>query len=764
MKLVIVESPTKAKTITKFLTDDYVVESSFGHVRDLPKSKMGVDPEKKFEPVYEVPKKAKERVAELRKLAKKADEIYLATDEDREGEAISWHLFEILNIKSKPVSRIAFHEITREAIHKALENPRELDMNAVNAQQARRIVDRLVGYELSPFLWQKVQYGLSAGRVQSVAVRLIVERERERQAFEKDEYWTIDTLFTKKADNKDIEFPGKLHSVDGKKLEKLSIGTEEEAQKIMKDLKGAEYAVTKITKKEVNKKPPRPLTTSRLQIEANNKLGFSARQTMTIAQKLYETGKITYMRTDSENLAEKFLGETQTFLKAEYGEEYAKGAERYTTTAKGAQEAHEAIRPTDVTVTPEKFKSRDKGQKKLYELIWSRTVATQMPPAKVERTSVDITADKYLFRSNGSSILFDGFMKVYRSASEKILPPLVEGDAIDAKEVKPEQHFTEPPARYSDATLVKTLEEHGIGRPSTYAPTIGTIVYRGYIERDDNKKLYPLDIAYIVNDLLVEHFEKIVDYEFTAKMESDLDSIEEGTEEWPSVVEAFYTPFHKNLTKKDAELNKEDVMKERIVGVDPETKKNVIVRNGRFGPFVQLGEWSEEDKKAKVNKPRSASLLKGQSIDTLTLEDAMYLLILPRIVGPDHHGNDIVADEGRFGPYLKAGEISQSLANTDYDLRTIPLEDAQELIKAAEARKIKMETPIQILGPDKKTGEVIQVRHGRYGPYVTDGETNASITKKSGLDPEKIKQKEAEALLEKKRKAPKRNWGGNKKR
>lgn len=762
MKFVIVESPTKAKTITKFLTDDYVVESSFGHVRDLPKSKMGVDPEKNFEPVYEVPKKAKERVAELRALAKKADEIYLATDEDREGEAISWHLYEILNIKDKPVYRIAFHEITRDAIHKALAAPRELDMNAVNAQQARRVVDRLVGYELSPFLWQKVQYGLSAGRVQSVAVRLIVERERERDAFKRDEYWTIDGMFAKQGDSDGIEFPGKLHVVDGKKLEKLEIANEEQAQQIMNDLQGAAYTIGEVSKKEVSKKPPRPLTTSRLQIEANNKLGFSARQTMTVAQKLYETGKITYMRTDSENLAEKFLGEAQTFLKATYGEEYSIGAQRYTTSAKGAQEAHEAIRPTDVTVTPENFKSRDEGQKKLYELIWRRTVATQMPAARVERTSVDVNAKQYTFRANGSSILFDGFMKVYRSAQEKILPTLATGDAVDAKEIKPEQHFTEPPARYSDATLVKTLEEYGIGRPSTYAPTISTIINRGYIDRDDNKKLYPLDIAYIVNDLLVEHFDAIVNYEFTAQMESDLDDVEAGTQEWQTLVSRFYGPFHENLTKKDAELNKEDVMKERVVGTDPETGLPVIVRNGRFGPFVQLGEWSEEDKKAKKNKPRSASLLKGQSIDKLTLEDAMYLLILPRVVGTDHHGNDIVADEGRFGPYLKAGEISQSLLNTDYDLRTIPLEDAQALIKAAEDRKIKMETPIQILGPDAKSGHTIEVRHGRYGPYVTDGETNASITKKSGYDPEKITQKEAEELLEKKRKAPKRNWGGGK--
>lgn len=753
MKLVIVESPTKARTITKFLGKDYTVESSFGHVRDLPKSKMGVDVKKDFTPDYEIPKRAKDQVTELRKLAKKADEIYLATDEDREGEAIAWHLREVLNV-DVDFKRIVFHEITKDAILHALENPRKLDMNSVDAQQARRIVDRLVGYELSPFLWQKVQYGLSAGRVQSVAVRMIVERERERKAFDRDEYWTIETDFEKD----DVTFPGKLNAIDGNVLKKLDIGTETDAKKIVDDLSDAKFTIADVKKKEVTKKPPTPLTTSRLQIEANNKLGFSARQTMTLAQKLYETGKITYMRTDSENLADVFLKQTQKFLKDTYGDTYATGERKYKTSSKGAQEAHEAIRPTDVNITPEEFKSRDKGQKKLYELIWSRTVATQMPEARVERTSVDVEAKKYLFRATGSALLFDGFMKVYRSGKEKILPQLASGDSVKHTEILPSQHFTEPPARYSDATLVKALEEHGIGRPSTYAPTISTVIDRGYVERDDNKKLYPLDIAYIVIDLLAEHFKDIVDYEFTANMESSLDEVEDGNRDWHKIVGDFYHPFHENLEKKDKELNKEDVMKERVVGKDPETGKNVIVRNGRFGPFVQLGEWSEEDKKKKVNKPRSASLLKGQSIDTLTLEDALYLLILPRTVGK-WKDEDIVADDGRFGPYLRAGEITASLGE-DYDPRLVPLETCQQLLDEALAKKIKMETPIQEFGEDPKSGGKIQIRHGRYGPYVTDGETNASVTKKSGLDPEKMTEKDAIELLEKKRKAPKRNWGG----
>lgn len=753
MKLVIVESPTKAKTITKFLKGDYVVESSFGHVRDLPKSKIGVDVEHNFEPVYEVPKKAQERVADLKKLAKKADEIYLATDEDREGEAISWHLVEALSIQKKPLKRIVFHEITKEAILHALETPRSIDQRAVDAQQARRIVDRLVGYELSPFLWQKVQYGLSAGRVQSVAVRMIVERERERQAFNAQEYWTIETDFEKDK----ILFPGKLHAIDGTVLKKLDIGTGDEARTIVADLEKGTFTIADVQKKAVNKKAPTPLTTSRLQIEANNKLGFSARQTMTLAQKLYETGRITYMRTDSENLAEAFLAATQDFLKSEYGTQYAKGAKRYKTSGKGAQEAHEAIRPTDVTVTPAEFKSRDAGQKKLYELIWRRTVATQMPDATVERTTVDVATGKYTFRSTGSAIQFDGFMKVYRNAQEKILPVLQAGDTVNASEILPAQHFTEPPARYSDATLVKVLEEHGIGRPSTYAPTISTVIDRGYVERDDNKKLYPLDIAYIVNDLLAEHFANIVNYEFTANMEKNLDSVEEGTVEWRKLVKEFYEPFHANLEKKDKELNKEDVMKERVVGKDPESGLSIIVRNGRFGPFVQLGEWSEEDKKAKINKPRSASLLKGQSIDTLTVEDALYLLILPRVVGQRENGEDIVADDGRFGPYLRAGEVTASLGETG-DPRTVTLEEARQLLTDSEEKKKKMMTPIAVLGPDPKSGGTIEVRNGRYGPYITDGETNVSITKKLGITPEEVTLKLAIDLLEKKRKSPKRQW------
>lgn len=758
MKLIIVESPTKARTITKFLSDDYQVESSFGHVRDLPKSKMGVDPKNDFTPVYEIPKRATERVQELRRIAKKADEIFLAPDEDREGEAIAWHLQEILGVKKTPIRRITFHEITRQAIHKALEHPRDLNTDLVDAQQARRILDRLVGYELSPFLWQKVQYGLSAGRVQSVAMRLIVERERERDAFQKDEYWTIDGEFEKDG----ITIPGKLHSIEGKKLQKLSLTNEKEAKKIVDDLKNAKYQITDRKTKQVNKSPLPPFTTSTLQIEANNRFGYSAKQTMMLAQKLYETGKITYMRTDAVSLSTQFTNAAQEFISAAYGKKYATGIKTFQNKNKGAQEAHEAIRPTDVSVTPETLKIRgDEKLRKMYSLIWQRAVASQMPAAELERTAIDITADAYTFRANGSAILFDGFMKVYKLTQEKIIPDMHVGDTINALQIVPTQHFTEPPARYSDATIVKTLEEHGIGRPSTYAPTISTIIDRGYIERDDNKKLYPLDIAYIVNDLLVEHFSDIVNLEFTAHMEKNLDSIAEGKKEWVPVLRDFYTPFHENLEKKDAILKKEDVMKERIVGIDPTTQKEIIVKNGRFGPFVQLGKWSSEDQKAKKNKPRSASLAKGQSIDTLTIEQALYQLILPREMGVYTNGETIIADDGRFGPYLRAGDVTASLGE-QYDPRTISEEEAVLLLSESEKRKKEMMTPLAELGEDPHSHGMIQIRTGRYGLYITDGETNVSLTKKLGLEPKDVTQKIAIALLEKKRKAPKRNWGKKK--
>lgn len=758
MKLLIVESPTKAKTIKKFLGKDYQVLSSFGHIRDLPVKKMGVDVEKHFEPTYVVPDDKKKRVQELKQAAKKADEIYLATDEDREGEAIAWHIAEILNLDPKETKRIAFHEITKHAIEEALEKPRTLSMHLVDAQQTRRILDRLVGYELSPLLWKKVQRGLSAGRVQSVAMRLIVERERERQAFNQEEYWTIEGEFLKDA----MEFPGKLIQIKDKKLKKLDIKNTEQANKIVKDLEGGDFTVSKLEKKQATRKPPTPFKTSTLQQEANNKLGFSAKQTMTVAQKLYETGRITYMRTDSLNLSEKFLGEAQEFITHTFGSDYAKGLKKFKTKSKGAQEAHEAIRPTDASATPDALKGElEAGQWKLYRLIWSRTLATQMPAAKIERTAVDITASDYTFRANGSTIVFDGFMKVYRGTKEKLLPEMKEGDKVDAKNIEGKQHFTEPPPRYSDASLVKDLEEFGIGRPSTYAPTISTLENRGYVERDENKKLYPADIAMIVNDLLVEHFANIVDYDFTATMEKSLDEIAEGKIEWIPMLEAFYGPFHKVIEEKTDSLTREDVMKERILGKDPETGKNVIVRHGRFGPYIQLGEWSEEDRKEKINKPKMVSVSKDLSAETITLEEALKLLELPRDVGTLEDGTPVLALIGPYGPYLKAGKLNASLPE---DISPLDVTEAQarEIIKNEKTRREEAKKPIAELGKDPNSDGEILVKTGRYGPYVTDGKTNVSIPKK--IDPTSVTHEQAVEMLEKKRKAPKRGRRGAKKK
>lgn len=744
-KLLIVESPTKAKTISKYLGKDYVVLSSFGHIRDLPKSQLGVDLEHDFAPTYTIPTKSKKAVAELKRAAKNADTIYLATDEDREGEAIAWHVAEALQLKPDQRKRITFHEITREAVEEAVKEPREIDLNLVNAQQARRILDRLVGYELSPFLWQKIRYGLSAGRVQSVAMRLIVERERERRAFTVEEYWTIDAEFEKE----ELVFPAKLITINGKKLEKLEIPTQEEAEKITQALSGSEARVGNVEKKLAKKVPPTPYATSTLQIDANTRLGFSAKQTMRLAQELYETGRITYMRTDSMNLAEKFLEEAQAYIRVTFGEKYVEGAKRYKTKKKGAQEAHEAIRPTSVSATPESLKgSLEPNALKLYTLIWNRTLASQLPSAQLNRTRVDINVKEYLFRANGSSVAFDGFMKVYHSAKEKILPELTEGETINTKSILPTQHFTEPPARYSDASLVKVLEEYGIGRPSTYAPTIGTIIDRGYVERDDNKKLAPTDIAMIVCDVLVQHFPQIVDFEFTATMENTLDEVAEGKVEWIPMMEAFYGPFHKNLESKTKEVVREDIMPDRELGTDPESGLPVIVKTGRFGGFVQIGEYTKEDKEAGKPKPKSASLLKDMHMESVTLAQALDCLSLPRDVGMTDDGNKIIAAVGRFGPYLKAGEVTASLKEP-HDPLTIDVETARIILKESAELKKKMATPIAEFGNDPTSGGAILLKHGRFGPYLTDGVTNASLGKTR--DPAEVTRESAIEILIKKR-------------
>lgn len=608
--LVIVESPTKAKTISRFLDGKYKVEASFGHIRDLPTSKMGIDIEHDFEPTYVVPPKAKKRVAELKKLAADAPEIILATDEDREGEAIAWHLLSALGLdkkksKQEGIKRIAFHEITKTAIEKALEHPRQLDLHLVDAQQARRVLDRLVGYELSPFLWKKVKRGLSAGRVQSVAVRLIVEREREIQKFQPEEYWSIEVTF-----NKDSNFIGKLAKIDGKSLDKLGIKNEEAANKILSDLRNRPAKVIEVTKKEVRRSPAAPFTTSTMQQEAARKLGYSAKQTMMYAQQLYEgvelpeghTGLITYMRTDSVNLSEQALSSALETIKTKYGRDYMLETPRkYNSKSKNAQEAHEAIRPTDLMRDPETMKDHlDRNQFRLYELIWKRTIATQMPEAVFDATAVDteIRGDNkvYIFRSNGQTIKFDGFMKVYLEGTDEeeqeeegLLPELAKGDEPKVVKILPKQHFTQPPPRYTDASLIKAMEELGIGRPSTYAPTISTIQERDYVQKID-KKFQPTEIGFIVNDILVEHFPKVVDYQFTAKMEDELDEIADGKKEWVPVIREFYSPFHENLKTKEKEVEKHvELLDEKC----PLSGHPLQIKFGRFGKFIACSNYPE---------------------------------------------------------------------------------------------------------------------------------------------------------------------------
>lgn len=592
--LVIVESPTKAKTIGRFLGKDYKVTSSFGHLRDLPKSKLGVDVDNDFEPEYVIPIKSKKQVAELKKLAKNVEDVILATDEDREGEAIAWHLLSALDIPVEKTSRIAFHEITKEAIEKALSEPHEINQNLVNAQQARRILDRLVGYKLSPFLWKKITYGLSAGRVQSVAVRLVVEREELRKAFKSQEYWSVSANF-ETSDKKVLET--KLHASNGKALKKFDLDNKKMVDELLKDT-AKEFTVTSLTTKEATRKPTAPFATSTLQQAANQRLGYSAKQTMRLAQQLYEgvllendeqTGLITYMRTDSLTLADSFIAKAKEFIINTYGtDHYPNTPNTYKAKSKLAQEAHEAIRPTDPTLTPKIVeKHLNPQQHKLYTLIWQRTLSSQMVPATMKRASIDITDNdsKLTFRANGQIILFKGYLAVWPGDTKELtLPDVKEGDKVSLTDLKPEQHFTEPPARYSDASLVKALEEHNIGRPSTYAPTIATIIDRGYVIKDE-RRLEPTDTAFIVNKLLVEHFKDIVDFDFTADMEENLDKIASGEIEWKPMLKNFYIPFMKNLEKKEKELDKKKLTQEKTDEKCPDCGKELILKVGRFGKF-----------------------------------------------------------------------------------------------------------------------------------------------------------------------------------
>lgn len=773
--LVVVESPTKAKTIKRFLGSEYIVEASMGHVRDLPEKTLGVDTANGFTPVYEIPQGKETVIRRLKNALKEAEDIWIATDEDREGEAIGWHLLEALHVpKTKKIYRIVFHEITEKAIKESVLHPRSIDMRLVDAQQARRILDRLVGYTLSPFLWRKVYSGLSAGRVQSVVVRILVDREREVGAFVPQEYWTVGAeLHTSRGDT----FTAALKKKDG---EDVIPHSHEEVQHILQNLDDALYTVHALDEKEVSRNPPPPFTTSTLQQEAGRKLHFSVKQTMLIAQQLYEgvdlgkgqgmQGLITYMRTDSVHLSDTALEDTKRMIEKKFGREYVLATPRqYRTKSKHAQEAHEAIRPTGLDQTPDSLLDvLDHQQLKLYMLIWNRTMATQMPLAQFKRVSADIQAKNFLFRATGQTILFDGFIRVYsegndeegedtKEEGEHTLPNLIPGEELQCKELVPAQHFTKPPPRYTEASLVKKLEEEGIGRPSTYAPTISTIQQRGYV-RKEGRNLVPETVAFAVTDLLTVHFPNIVDLTFTATMEESLDKIAEGEKDTVKFLKCFYEPFHKLVVEKSQEVKRGDVLQDRILGPDPQTGKNVRVRIGRFGPYVQLGELEAGTSKKDMRSIRTAALPKGTKPEDVTLEEALKRLSFPKILGV-RDGEEMQVAIGRFGPYIRWGKVTVSIP-PDIEPISIDMDKAQGLVSMAKEQRKRMQEPLKSLGKDPTTGGEILVKDGRFGPYVTDGKTNASLGKK--IDPVSINFDQAVELLVKKRARPPRRWGGKK--
>ncbi|MBI2482739.1 type I DNA topoisomerase [Candidatus Uhrbacteria bacterium] len=764
--LIIVESPTKAKTIGAFLGAEFIVRSSYGHIRDLPKGELGVDVTNRFTPRYIIPTDRRKAVTELKNEAAHARDVILATDEDREGEAIAWHLAQALELPPEKTKRIVFHEITRSAIDHALTHPRRIDMELVEAQQARRILDRLVGYTLSPFLWRKVASGLSAGRVQSVAVRVLVDREREIRAFTPEEYWTIDAALRT---TPGVSVTAGLKLRDGAKYVPA---TAAEAAEVVHACTPASFTVTNVEEKELTKRPPAPFTTSTLQQEASRKLGYSVKQTMMLAQQLYERGFITYMRTDSVALAQEAVTAIRNQVATQFGVAYTLDAPRtYTTKSKGAQEAHEAIRPTDAAHTPDALAGAlDDRQRDLYAVIWNRTMATQMRDAQLKRVAANIAADRYGFRATGQTILFDGFLRLYQETreeteprdsedqeGEKFIPPLRAGELLALEQLRPEQHFTKPPARYTEATLVKKLEEEGVGRPSTYAPTIATVQDRGYV-RKEGRQLIPEEVAFLVTDLLTEHFPSIVDLQFTAKMEEDLDTIAQGGRDDVAFLDAFFTPFDQQVKAKTETLTKADVTQERVLGRDPASGLEVLVRTGRFGPYVQLGRLEDMPdlppktprSKPKKQKPKATSLPSGVDRDAVTLDQALALLAFPRTLG-EQEGAAITVHLGRFGPYIKYGDANASIpAGTDPT--TVTLEDAIRFVREAKERKQKAAEPLRVLGADPETGKDLQVKQGRFGPYVTDGTTHASIPKSSSV--EAITLEEATALLIKKRNRP----------
>ncbi len=744
--LIIVESPAKAKTINKFLGKDYVVTSCYGHIRDLPESGLAIDVKNNYEPDYVVNDEKKDVIKELKKLAKGAEEIFLATDEDREGEAISWHLCDVLGLDPKKAKRITYTEVTEKAIKEAVSHPRHINMDLVNAQQARRVLDRLVGYEISPVLWRKVKPSLSAGRVQSVAVRLIVEREREIRAFKAVASYKVVAYFFVEDGKKKVAFKAERPE---------NFKTEKDAERFLNEVIDAEFKVKSIEKKPGKRTPAAPFTTSTLQQEASRKLGFSVSKTMLIAQKLYENGHITYMRTDSTNLSDLALDALETEIGSRYGKKYHK-KRQYNTKNASAQEAHEAIRPSNANVPSIEAEN---DETRLYDLIWKRTLASQMADAEIEKTVIDIINDKNkeTLRAQAEVILFDGFLKVYTEGvdedaegdeeSEALIPPVSEGQALELKEMTATERFTKAAARYTEASLVKKLEELGIGRPSTYAPTISTIQKRNYVLKEsrdgverkyvqyvlkggkvekaekteitgaEKSKLFPTDIGALVTDFLMENFKDIMDFNFTADIEGQFDRIADGKIEWHKMIDKFYKPFHETveITTKEGKR----ASGERYLGEEPGTNEPIIVRMGRFGPMAQIGKTPEEGEEGK-KKPRYAKLRPQQSIETITLEEALDLFKLPRTLG-QIEGKDVKASVGRFGPYIQLDKTFASIPK-DKDPYTITFEDAVAILREKQEANAN-----KVIHNFEKEG--IQVLNGRYGPYIKKGKDNYKIPK-----------------------------------
>ncbi len=760
--LLIVESPAKSKTINKYLGKDFKVLASYGHVRDLVPKEGAVDTEHGFRMQYELIDRNRKHVDEIARAMKKAEDLYLATDLDREGEAISWHLVEILRerglLEGKKVYRVVFSEITPKAIQEAIANPRELNLNLVDAQQARRALDYLVGFNLSPLLWKKVNRGLSAGRVQSPALRLIVEREEEIERFEPQEYWTVEAALEKAGS----PFKARLTHFEGEKMTQFSITDGDRAAEVEQALNQAcspAIRVEKVKKSQRKRNPAPPFITSTLQQEAARKLGFSAQRTMRTAQQLYEgvaldgtqQGLITYMRTDSVHLADEAVAELRQAIGRFFGEDHLPDKpNRFRTKSKNAQEAHEAIRPTSALRRPEDIRAfLTPDQFKLYDLIWKRTLACQMIHATIHTVAADLLCPcEHRFRANGSVIANPGFLRVYeegrddgKDEGESRLPALEEGEMVDLKAIITDQHFTEPPPRYSEASLVKALEEYGIGRPSTYASIISTLLNREYVELD-RKRFIPTDTGRVVSRFLSNHFTTYVDYDFTAKLEDELDAISRGEEQMAPLLEEFWKPFSQLIAEKEESVSRDEAKQARVLGEDPESGKPVSVRLGRYGPYVQIGTREDED------KPRFASLRPGQKMDSITLEEALALFRLPRVVGQTEDGQEITANIGRFGPYVKYGSKYVSLG--EHDPHTVDEATARELIRAKE--KADAERVIR-----QFEGSDVAILRGRWGPYITDGNKNAKMPK--DVEPEDL---DLETCLKLLAEAPERRRGKKK--